>query len=524
MNSLGFYKLLILGLLGVFCLVSSPLSCPALDNLGVSNKKVVILGLDGCRFGAIQAAQTPNFDLILSDSLWSNNAKILPGYYLNSAESMTSSSWRGWATILSGVWQDSLEAKKITADEAKVHTKYNHHRVDKEHQGLSIFDRLENLNPNYHTVSFTSWPEINAPISLKVDREESFFDAELLPHTCDQRVADAFSRLILKSQAPDLTFLHFAQSVSVRMRDGYWPQSEAYLDSIERIDQLLGQVVKSISDRVKETKEEWLILLTSDQIGSGIHHNLSLDNPDTETTFLVAFGPSADPGKILSDTYIVDVAALVLDHLGLNIESMVPAIDGRLPRDPTNLSPGIISTPDEKIGASIISKNNPLGTFDGVKNLSSANPKLDLYDAVGSGLLQFESLSQRLSQLEIMALGYQKSEILHIFKVFKFSVYLIVPIFLFSLCGMVYSGVIHGKSINSALQFISRNIQSGENMVDCRTTTDPNDFDWIEKQDFYDSTPPKYVAAYNAFKESSRGVNHGAKYKARGAKGNTLTN
>lgn len=512
MSSLGIHKSLVLGLLCIFGMSLFSFSTLSAESGGISKKKVIIIGIDGCRFDGIEAAHTPNFDLILSKSLWSKNTKIFPDYYPSQGESIMSSHGPGWATVLSGVWHDKHGVTTDDFEEISPENHFDFSYEDPEKQPYYIFDRLQKLDPDYYTASLTTWPELNYQIGRKADRQESFIEAESSPFLSDQRVADTFNGLLFESAAPDFSFILFNQVQLEGTRGGYGPQNKAYLESIERVDRLMGQVVKSISERVKESKEEWLILVTSDHGGFGTHHNFGFRKPEVDTTFLVAFGPSVEPGEIPGTTYLVDVAALALDHLGLSVETMIPAIDGRLPNGPELPTQEMISRNVERIGASIHSIENQLGMFREIQQPFINTPESPSTTIVDSEILQLELLSSGLSQLEMAAFDHQKSEINNILKVFKFSIYFIIPIFLFSLCGVVYSGIIHGNSLDTALRFISRNIQSSApSFVSADEPRDSDDFAWIEKQEFYDSTSPQYVAAYNAFKNSNKKSNHKAR-------------
>ena len=69
-----------------------------------ANKKVLIIGIDGCRPDCLEAAQTPNMDALIKNGAYTNTA-FAGGVQGKSSEQKTSSG-PGWTSILTGVWID----------------------------------------------------------------------------------------------------------------------------------------------------------------------------------------------------------------------------------------------------------------------------------------------------------------------------------------------------------------------------------------------------------------------------------
>ena len=63
------------------------------------NKKLLFIGIDGCRPDALTQAQTPNIDGLINGGIYINDA-------LCSINGQPTVSGPGWSTMITGVWFD----------------------------------------------------------------------------------------------------------------------------------------------------------------------------------------------------------------------------------------------------------------------------------------------------------------------------------------------------------------------------------------------------------------------------------
>lgn len=66
------------------------------------SKKVLIIGIDGCRFDALQSADTPQLDQLIADGCYDPDCHIVGERY----QGNDTISGPGWSSILTGVWAD----------------------------------------------------------------------------------------------------------------------------------------------------------------------------------------------------------------------------------------------------------------------------------------------------------------------------------------------------------------------------------------------------------------------------------
>ena len=67
--------------------------------LSGQNKKLLFIGIDGCRPDALTQAQTPNIDELINGGVYINDA-------LCSINGQPTVSGPGWSTMITGVWFD----------------------------------------------------------------------------------------------------------------------------------------------------------------------------------------------------------------------------------------------------------------------------------------------------------------------------------------------------------------------------------------------------------------------------------
>lgn len=248
-------------------------------------KKVLIIGIDGCRPDALLAAQTPNLD-----KLWQNGA-----YSFMAKTDIISSSGPCWTAMLTGVWH--LKHKVLSNDYKNPDLAHYPH----------FFHRIKEELPSLRCYSVANWGPIH-----KILQEG---DADYLSTaTNDVNVAKKVEELLIKEEV-DVMFVQLDEVDGAGHRHDYSVHSPRYLKAIERSDKQLGQMVQALTQRPEYTGEDWLILVSTDHGGSDFGHGK--DIPEHTTVFYIASGPGVAMGEIEKEVAVVDVAVTALHHLGI---------------------------------------------------------------------------------------------------------------------------------------------------------------------------------------------------------------
>ncbi len=241
-----------------------------------STKKVLIIGIDGVRSDALEAANTPNLDILIGNGYYSPDA-------MNDDITI---SGPGWSAILCGVWSPK---HLVTGNDFTINDYTNY---------PSIFSYVEDFDPNLNTASIGHWNPINDNIVLN--------DADYkLNVSSDADLATEASNYLTNND-PDILFLHFDETDGAGHSFGFSPDVPQYISAIEAVDIYLGDVLLSLTNRPTYASEDWLILCTTDHGGQGFSHGGT--SFVEERVFFIASGDNVPTELIEKDSTLVNNA------------------------------------------------------------------------------------------------------------------------------------------------------------------------------------------------------------------------
>lgn len=264
-------------------------------------KKVLFIGVDGCRLDALQAANTPHLDRLIAEGTLAIGTEIIapretPGDTVSGP---------GWSNLLCGVWPDK------------------HGVVDNSFKGSNypqfphFFARLKAVRPQCVTASFSDWGPLKDRIVSQADiavGEDARGAAAYVE--ADARIARRCATT-LREKPVDAAMLYLGQVDETGHVNGFHPQVPEYIAAIERVDGLIGEVLDGVRARPTFAQEEWLVLVATDHGGVGTGHGGGRQIDEIRRTFLIVSGPATERGQIETPTYQVDVVATALAHLGI---------------------------------------------------------------------------------------------------------------------------------------------------------------------------------------------------------------
>ena len=284
---------------------STQLSAPAMA--AASPDKVLVIGLDGVNLDRVKAADAPHLKRLMAEGLTAESKLYAPPM-------AATSSGPGWSTIATGVWPDKHGVKDNSFTGKQFGTYPD------------FLTRVENADPALNTYAAADWEPItstdqNGPIfSTKVDKRLSLKGDANGYRNEDPKIASA-AAAELKNGNPDAAFVYLGEIDATGHNAG--AASQAYLDTIARVDALVGQVLTGVTSRPTYSQENWKILVTTDHghTDGGGHGGSSIKE---RGTFVIAKGTGIAPGSVRHDVRLVDVAATALKQLGLSTS----AVDG----------------------------------------------------------------------------------------------------------------------------------------------------------------------------------------------------
>ena len=251
-------------------------------------KKVLVIGIDGCRSDVLEGANTPNIDNLIDDGIFSPDA-------LNDDITI---SGPGWSAILCGVWSNK-------------HGVVNNNFNGSNYENFPpFFKYINDFNPDLNTISICNWSPINDFING--DHAD-----EIINVGTDLEVATQ-AKNYLSDEDPDVVFLHFDNVDHAGHAYGFSIDSPEYVASIEGVDTFVGSVIQAMVERPNFNEEDWIIIVTTDHGGNGFGHGGS--TLEEENVFMIVSGENIETGIILRDSSIVvdDPVNCLGDSIELN--------------------------------------------------------------------------------------------------------------------------------------------------------------------------------------------------------------
>lgn len=279
------------------------------------DRRALIVGIDGIRTDALEAARTPHIDALAENGLYFPDMTILPDRYAAS-DTVSHSSW---SSMLSGTWADK---HGVRTNDWKYNrfTRYPH-----------FFVRIKAALDNARTVVMSAGPDIASNIPAGEVTHIEYLNAKKSQEAFflrDKRLTDKAARE-LASGDPTAMFVYYHEPDWVGHNSRFHVDNENYILAIENIDRHIGRLVEAISERDGHDREDWLIVVCTDHGGLNNTHRMGHIYPEITDVFLVLSGPGVDRGAKVEKPRLVDIAPTVLAHLGVPI---IPAwrLDGRV--------------------------------------------------------------------------------------------------------------------------------------------------------------------------------------------------
>ncbi len=277
--------------------------CFSSASLEAKQKKALFIGLDGVRFDALTAAETPHLDALIEQGIHDKTSPVLGARYRKN----DTISGPGWSSILTGVWADK-HGVHDNSFKGKQYDSYPH-----------FFELLKQQQPSAYTASFVTWKPIDDHIVRGANVHKSWLDDSKDYAKWDASAKEEAIK-VLAEERLDCLFLYFGQVDETGHKHGFHPSVKPYLAAIENVDGMIGEVLQALRQRETYADEDWLIVVTSDHGGQGTGHGNGQNVPEIYNAFLIVSGESARRGEFEEETTIVDAPVTVLVHLGVELD------------------------------------------------------------------------------------------------------------------------------------------------------------------------------------------------------------
>ncbi|MCC9599163.1 alkaline phosphatase family protein [Stieleria sp. JC731] len=266
--------------------------------------RVLVIGIDGTRADALKAAKTPAIDRLIQDGAFSDGTKILGQRYRGN----NTVSGPGWSSFLTGVWADK-HGVDDNSFEGRNYEAFPH-----------LFNRVKSQFPGATTASFVDWEPIDQYIVSDADVQKVYPAEGADDYAEKDETITVDACQYLSESDPHAVVVYLGAIDETGHHNGFHPSVPAYISAIEKVDTQIGRLVDAVRSRPNYQSENWLVVISTDHGGRGVSHGDGHDVPEINTTFLVVSGQAARKGAIKEQTYVVDVTATALSHLGVRIK------------------------------------------------------------------------------------------------------------------------------------------------------------------------------------------------------------
>jgi hypothetical protein len=214
-------------------------------------KKVLFIGIDGCRSDALQMANVPNIDSFIAHGFFTWDS-----WHLG-----TTVSGPSWSSMLCGVF----ESKHGVTDNSFSGSKYNAYPP--------FTKRAKEKLPKLKAIEVNDWQP------LVTQMYNSGFDQKIYVGVDGNMSLNAKECIKqLRDTGLDVLFAYYGQPDWVGHAQGFSPKVPAYMNIIHVTDSCIGVMMDSLRARPNYKNEDWLVLLCTDHGGVNYGHGGNSDN------------------------------------------------------------------------------------------------------------------------------------------------------------------------------------------------------------------------------------------------------
>ncbi|BCU76783.1 alkaline phosphatase family protein [Luteolibacter sp. LG18] len=279
------------------------------DTNDFHGKRVLIIGIDGLRSDALQAAKAPVIQSLAKSG--SVTWTAVAGGGETGPTRQPTISGPGWSSILTGTCIDKHGVSGNSTKPGIYHVE----------QAPHFAKRLKESVPTANVASIVSWGWIEdylvAAQPEVVDHHEKGTGK-----TYPERDADVNAKAVsyLAAENPDVLFVHFDQVDGAGHSTGFSTENPKYMDAITSVDGLVGELMASLKKRPQYGKENWLVILTTDHGGKNTNHGGQ--SPEERTIPMIVAGKSVPKLGVSKETpgqFVVP--ATTLQYLGVPVKA-----------------------------------------------------------------------------------------------------------------------------------------------------------------------------------------------------------
>lgn len=228
----------------------------------LKERKMLLISIDGLPAEALQAVSPTNINVLLQNSkyTWSVASAAKPTTNAASWASMMT----GNDTIKHRIWDSTFYATPIDTTN-KVPVPVN----------LTALRYLHNKDQSIMITAIAPWNNLVNTLLI---------DANTKIVTTDDADTKTKSVNEIKTKNPALIIAEYNSVVTTGIQYGFSATISQYASAIQTVDGYIGEMIAAIKARQTYGKENWLVLITTNQGGSGLRNDANI-----KPGFLIAY-------------------------------------------------------------------------------------------------------------------------------------------------------------------------------------------------------------------------------------------
>lgn len=205
------------------------------------NKKVLYLIIDGARGSEVDSLSTPSLNSLTRTAVYS--WRSVSG--INTADTTIVNTW---ATMFTGVnsHKHGIETSFSTAN-------FNSYP--------SVVSRLKALKPDIDISAFAASADFSQNITQKADKNETLSGD-------DKAVASKVADELRNNANADIVIGQFGDVLKAGKAHGFTHRNQQYAKAITTADAYVGKIINALRSRPTYQKEDWLVVVASNNNGS----------------------------------------------------------------------------------------------------------------------------------------------------------------------------------------------------------------------------------------------------------------
>ena len=230
---------------------------------GKTEKKVVIIGYDGCRADIIAEKQENGAINYLLKNGASSNLTYCGGVNYPAINTQDTSTAPGWCSIVTGVWADASGVTK--------------NGITKPVEPKTLMTSLVEDGIIDNSAFITKWKghftnKNSTYIAEKEYCEENNIDVDFMLRKNKSDIHTGAMEEITSKDCADFVFIIYEDTDSAGHDIGFTYNNPKYKEAFNTEDAYGYEVIKAIEARDTYVSEDWLIIVTSDHGGFGTKH------------------------------------------------------------------------------------------------------------------------------------------------------------------------------------------------------------------------------------------------------------